>query len=105
MRDFEVPLKEHYWSQKYCVDVHNIASSKNSNGGFPLKLVKDILRTFQNSDFICGSPFGILRIIRPHKIIGNQHYRWCLHTPPEMKCDTTLIHSRKIQMTSSYQSS
>ena len=72
--------------------------------GFHLKLVKDILRKFQNSDFICGSLFGILIIIRPNKILVNQKHGWGLHTPPAMKCDTILIHIRKIQITSSYQS-
>ncbi len=28
MRKFNVPLKEHDWVQKWCVDVHNIASSR-----------------------------------------------------------------------------
>ena len=35
MREFDVPLKEHNWAHKWCVDVHNIASSKNFNGSFP----------------------------------------------------------------------
>ena len=35
-----------------------------------LKLVKDIPRTFQNSDFISGSLFGILINLRLHKIPG-----------------------------------
>ena len=38
MREFEVSLKEHYWSQKCCVDVHNISSSKNINRRFPLEI-------------------------------------------------------------------
>ena len=32
MTPFDVPLKEHDWEQKWCVDVKNIASSKNLNG-------------------------------------------------------------------------
>ena len=35
---FGVPLKEYNWAQKWCVDVHNIDSSKNLNGGFPLEM-------------------------------------------------------------------
>ena len=40
MRVFDVPLKEHYWSQKWCVGVNNISSSKNINGRCPLKISK-----------------------------------------------------------------
>ena len=38
MRAFDVPLKEHDWSQKWCVDVKNIASYKNLNGKCPLEI-------------------------------------------------------------------
>ena len=78
---------------------------KISMDGFHQKLVKDILRTFQNSDLICGSLFGILRSVRLQKILGNQKYGQGLHTKLEVKCDTTLIQMRKIQSTSIYQSS
>ena len=30
-REFDVPLKEHDWAQKWCDDVQNIASSKKIN--------------------------------------------------------------------------
>ena len=32
MREFDVQLKEQDWAQKWCVDVHNIDSSKNIKG-------------------------------------------------------------------------
>ena len=32
IRAFDIPLKKHDWSQKQCVDVHNIDYSKNING-------------------------------------------------------------------------
>ena len=38
MREFDVPLKEHDWAQKCCVDVKNIDSSKNLNGRCPLEI-------------------------------------------------------------------
>ena len=40
--------------------------------GVHLKLVKDILRTFQNLDFICGVLFGILRSIRLQKFLATR---------------------------------
>ena len=36
--EFDVPLKEHDCSQKLCVDVHNIDSSKNIDVRFPLEI-------------------------------------------------------------------
>eukprot|EP00957_Ditylum_brightwellii_P027205 2056479-Ditylum_brightwellii.AAC.1 len=36
MRKFKVPLKEHDWVQKWCLDVHNIASSRKLDWKFPL---------------------------------------------------------------------
>ena len=36
MRKFKVPLKEHDWAQKWCVDVHNIASSRKLDWRSPL---------------------------------------------------------------------
>ena len=71
MRGFDVPLKEHNWAQKWCVDVHNIASSKNLNGRFLLEMIENQPSTFQHLDFICGSLFGILRSIRLNKIFAN----------------------------------
>ena len=38
MREFDIPLKERDWSQKWCVDVQNIASFKKLNGRFPLEI-------------------------------------------------------------------
>ena len=38
MREFDVPLKEHYWAQKLSVDVQNIASSKKLNVRCPLEI-------------------------------------------------------------------
>ena len=38
MRAFGVPPKEHNWSHKWCVDVHNIAPSKNLNGRCALEI-------------------------------------------------------------------
>ena len=78
---------------------------KISIEGVHLKLVKDIPRTFQNSDFIYGSLFGILRSLRLQKIIVNQKDEWCLHTPLEIKCATILRQMRKIQSTSPDQTS
>eukprot|EP00957_Ditylum_brightwellii_P019115 1439706-Ditylum_brightwellii.AAC.1 len=36
MRRFNVPLKGHDWVQKWCVDVHNIASSRKMDWKSPL---------------------------------------------------------------------
>ena len=72
--------------------------------GASLKLLKDIPKTFQNSDFICGSLFGILRSVRLQKSIGNQQYGWGFSTPLDMKCDTTLRQRKKFKSTSPYQS-
>ena len=47
---------------------------KISMKGVHLKLVKEIPRKFQNSDFICGSLFGILISVRLQSIHGNQQY-------------------------------
>ena len=58
--------------------------------GAYLKLVKDIPKTFHNSDFICGRLFGILRSVRFQKSIGNQKDGWGFSTPLDMKCATTL---------------
>ena len=48
MREFDIPLKERDWSQKWCVDVQNIASFKKLNGRFPLEIseghTQDILK-------------------------------------------------------------
>ena len=57
--------------------------------GVQLKLVKEMPRTFQNSDFIFGSLFGILRIVRLQNILDNQQYGWGLHTTLKTKCATT----------------
>ena len=35
---FKVPLKEHDWVQKWCVDVNNIASSKKFYWRSPLEV-------------------------------------------------------------------
>ena len=40
MRAFDVPLKEQNWAQKWCVDVHNISSSKKLNGRGPLEIIE-----------------------------------------------------------------
>ena len=64
--------------------------------GAYLKLVKDIHETFQNSDSICGSLFGILRSARLQKIIVNQKDRWGLINPLYMKCATKLIQRGEI---------
>ena len=63
---------------------------KISTEGAHMKLVKDLPRTFQNSDFICGSLFGILRSVRLQKILGNQKYGCGFFTPLEMKCSAAL---------------
>ena len=73
--------------------------------GVHFKLVKDIPRTFQNSYFICGSLFGILRIVRLQKIIGNQKDGWGFHTLLEMKYANKIIQTRRIQSNSPDQSS
>ena len=77
---------------------------KSSMLGVHLKLVKDIPRLFQNSDFVCGGLFDILRSVRLHKIFCNHKDGWGLHTTLDMKCATTLRHRIKIQSTSSDQS-
>ena len=74
---------------------------KISMVGVNLKLVRYIARTFQNSDFIFGSPFGISISVRLHKILGDQQDRWLFHTPLEIKFANTLRQRRKIQITSS----
>ena len=78
---------------------------KISFGGAYLKFVKDITRIFQNSYFIFGILFGILRSVKIHKSIGNQQDVWGLRTPLDMKCANKLIQSRKIQSASLDQSS
>ena len=103
MSAFDVPPKEHYWAHTCCVDVQNIASSKNINGRYPLEMSEGNTRTFQESDLIWGSLFDMLISVRLHKTIGNQQYRWGFYTPLEMKYDSTLRQRRKIQSTSSYQ--
>ena len=40
MRLFDVPLEDHDWVEKWCVDMHNIASSKNLSGRCPLEISK-----------------------------------------------------------------
>ena len=40
MRWFGVPLAEHYWVNKWCVDVHNIDSHKYFSGKFPLEIIE-----------------------------------------------------------------
>ena len=65
---------------------------------FNLQLVKDIPGTFQNKYFICGILFGILSRARLQKIHGNHKYVLGLHTPLEMKCDTTLRHTNKAKL-------
>ena len=37
-RAFDVPLKEHDLTHKWCVDVYNIASDKHCNGRCPLEI-------------------------------------------------------------------
>ena len=43
---------------------------KTSVVGVQLKFMKDIPKTSQNSDSICGSPFGISRSVRLHKSLA-----------------------------------
>ena len=80
MSAFDVPPKEHYWAHTCCVDVQNIASSKNINGRYPLEMSEGNTRTFQESDLIWGSLFDMLISVRLHKTIGNQKYRWEFYT-------------------------
>ena len=37
LREFDVPFKEHDCDHKWCVDLHNIASSKKVNGSCSLQ--------------------------------------------------------------------
>ena len=73
--------------------------------GAHLQLVKEIPGTCQNSDFICGSLFGILRSVRLQKILGNQQDVWGLCITLDMKRATTIRQRIKIQSTSSDHSS
>ena len=65
---------------------------KISIQGSYLKLVKDTPRKFQNSYFICGRLFGILRSVRFQKILGNQQYGWGFRTP--LKMDVMIFYDR-----------
>ena len=38
MKEFYMPFKEKYGAQKWCVNLHNKASSKKLNGGCPLEI-------------------------------------------------------------------
>ena len=38
MINFDVPLKEHGWSHEWCVDKHNVDSSKKLNGRCSLEI-------------------------------------------------------------------
>ena len=49
MKYFDVPLTENDWDHKWYVDVHNIVSSKNLNGGYPLEISEG--HTQDNSKF------------------------------------------------------
>ena len=40
MRSFDIPLKEHAWAHKWCVDMNNIVSSKIPMVVVHLKLMK-----------------------------------------------------------------
>ena len=104
MRVFGVTLKEYigFFLLMMCIILILLKSSMT---GVHLKLVKEIPRNFQNSNFICWSLFGILIRVRLLKILGNQQDGWGLHTPLEMKCANTLRHKRKTQNTSLGQSS
>ena len=68
MREFDVSLKDKYWEQKYCVDVNNIAYSKNLNERCPLEINEG--HTYENSDFICGVLFGILINVQLQNILA-----------------------------------
>ena len=56
MREFTVPLKEHNWSQKWCVDVHNIASPKKLNGMCPLEISEVHTQEISKSRFNLWEP-------------------------------------------------
>ena len=57
IRKFDVSLKEHDWVQKWCVDVHNIASSKKldsrshleASEGFTQEISKFCFRIWEPS--------------------------------------------------------
>ena len=56
-RELDVPLKEHNWAQKCCVDVHNIVSSKNLNGMFPLEIIEGTTQDISEFRFHLCEPF------------------------------------------------
>eukprot|EP00957_Ditylum_brightwellii_P110713 8443543-Ditylum_brightwellii.AAC.1 len=38
MREFKLPIQENDWAQKWCADVHNIASSRKLHWRSPLEM-------------------------------------------------------------------
>ena len=61
MRAFDVPLKEHVRAHKCCVDVHNIASSKNINGGCPLEISEGHIQEVSKFRFHLWEPILYLK--------------------------------------------
>ena len=51
IKKFKVPLKENYWAQKWCVDVHNISSSKKLDRTIPLEVSEGFTQEISKFSF------------------------------------------------------
>eukprot|EP00957_Ditylum_brightwellii_P164406 12516542-Ditylum_brightwellii.AAC.1 len=56
MRKFNMPLKEHDWIQKWCVDVHNIASSGKLDWKSPLDFAVGHMQDISSFKFHMWEP-------------------------------------------------
>ena len=66
--EFDVPLKEHDWGQKWCVDVQNIAYSKNLNGRCLLEISEGHTQDISKFRFhLCEPIFYFKKFKAPEK--------------------------------------
>ena len=97
MKEFDVPLKKYYWTQKWCVDVKNIDSYKNINGRCTLQISEGHTQDISKFRYHLWEPIWYFKKCKAPETSWQLENVCDLHTPLYMKCDTTLRHRRKNQ--------
>ena len=71
MRKFNIPLQEHDSYQKWCVDVHNIASVRDLYWRIPLKFSEVFTQDISKFFFVYGRQYGTSIRKNHQRVHGN----------------------------------